>query len=89
MRFHEMPTSQGFAMPSVTARSARLEARISPVQKALFQQAANLSGRSLSELVVQSTQEAATRIVREYTTIRLTQEEQIAFASALLTAPPL
>jgi len=70
-------------------RNARLEARISPVQKALFQRAATLTGRTLSDLVVDSTQEAATRIVQEHDTIRLTQEEQIAFVTALLNPPPV
>jgi len=47
-------------------RNTRLEARVSPVQKALFQRAAALTGRTLSDLVVYSTQEAASRIVREH-----------------------
>lgn len=34
------------------ARTARLEARITPSQKALLERAAALSGRSLSEFVV-------------------------------------
>lgn len=39
---------------STKARGARLEARISNEQKALFQQAATLSTRTLSEFVVAS-----------------------------------
>ncbi|RZA04586.1 MAG: DUF1778 domain-containing protein, partial [Proteobacteria bacterium] len=38
-------------------RGARLEARISHTQKALFQRAADLSGRTLSEFVVATVQE--------------------------------
>jgi uncharacterized protein (DUF1778 family) len=37
-----------------------------------------------SELVIENTQEAATRIVQEHEVIRLSREEQIAFVSALL-----
>lgn len=66
-------------------RNARLEARVSSDQKDFFQRAATLTGRTLSELVIDSTQEAADRIVREHEVIRLSREEQIAFVSALLT----
>ena len=70
-------------------RSARLEARISHEQKTLFQQAALLSTRTLSEFVVASAQEAAQRIVDEHENVRLTREEQLRFVKALLkpTAP--
>ena len=69
------------------ARGSRLEARISHEQKALFQQAAMLSTRTLSEFVVASAQEAATRIIEEHETIRLTREDQIRFVQALLNPP--
>jgi uncharacterized protein (DUF1778 family) len=70
---------------SEKSRNARLETRISSDQKDLFQRAASLTGRTLSELVIDSTQEAATKIVREHEVIRLSREEQVAFVSALLT----
>lgn len=38
----------------------------------------------MSELVIDSTQAAAAKIVREHEVIRLSREEQIAFVSALL-----
>ena len=69
-------------------RSARLEARVSGAQKDLFQRAAALTGRTLSELVVESTQEAATRIVQAHELIQLTRSEQEAFVSVLLDPPP-
>ncbi|MDE2604490.1 MAG: DUF1778 domain-containing protein [Burkholderiales bacterium] len=65
-------------------RNARLEARVSSDQKDFFQRAATLTGRTLSELVIDSTQEAAARIVQEHEVIRLSREEQVAFVSALL-----
>ena len=68
-------------------RAARLEARLSVEQKAVLQQAATLSGRTLSEFVVASAQEAAARILREHETIRLSRAEQIAFVTALLDPP--
>ena len=69
------------------ARGARLEARISVAQKTVLQQAAALSGRTLSEFVVASAQEAASRVIQEHETIRLSRTEQIAFVSALLNPP--
>lgn len=68
-------------------RGARLEARISVEQKTLFQQAAALSARTLSDFVVASAHEAATRIIQTHEAIALTRDEQIRFVSALL-APP-
>ena len=45
-------------------RIARLEACVPSDQKDFFQRAATLTGRALSELVIDSTQEAAAKIVR-------------------------
>jgi uncharacterized protein (DUF1778 family) len=73
--------------PTDPSRSARLEARISIEQKAVLQQAAALSGRTLSEFIVASAQEAASRVIKEHETIRLSRAEQIAFVSALLSPP--
>lgn len=70
-----------------TDRGARLEARLSVTQKTLFQRAAALSGRTLSEFVVASAQEAATKVIQDAETIRLTQAEQTAFVQGLLASP--
>jgi uncharacterized protein (DUF1778 family) len=74
---------------SAEPRTERLEARISGEKKAVLQYAAELTGRTLSEFVVESAQAAATRVIVEHENIRLSQREQIAFVSALLnpTAP--
>jgi uncharacterized protein (DUF1778 family) len=69
------------------SRGSRLEARISNEQKALFQQAAMLSTRTLSEFVVASAQEAAIRIIEAHETIRLEREDQIRFVQTLLNPP--
>lgn len=66
------------------ARQDRLEARISKEQKALLLQAASLTGRSLTDFVVQSAQEAAMRTIQENEIIRLNASESRAFAEALL-----
>jgi uncharacterized protein (DUF1778 family) len=65
-------------------RNARLEARVPSEQKDFFQRAAALTGRTLSEFVIDTAQEAAAKIVREHEIIRLSREEQIAFVSAVL-----
>lgn len=71
--------------PQDKSRNARLEARVPSDQKDFFQRAASLTGRTLSELVIDSTQEAAMKIVQEHEVIRLSRDEQVAFVSALLT----
>ena len=69
------------------ARTARLEARITPGQKALLERAAALSGRSLSEFVVSSAQETAARMVREQEVMTLGARDRKAFVAALLKPP--
>src|SRR5579871_1427764 len=65
-------------------RDGRLEARISRDQKALFQRAAELQGRTLTDFVIASVHDAAVRVIEETQTIRLSAEESRAFAEALL-----
>jgi uncharacterized protein (DUF1778 family) len=77
------------AEPTVidNSRGARLEARISPAQKSVLQRAAALSGRTLSEFVVASAQEAAAKVIQAHEVIRISRAEQTAFVKSLL-APP-
>ena len=70
-----------------TTRDARLEVRVSVAQKRLLQHAAVLSGRTLSEFVVTSGQDAARRVIAEHESIRLSREEQLPFVQALLQPP--
>lgn len=70
-----------------TTRDARLEVRVSAAQKSLLEHAAALSGRTLSEFVVTSAQDAARRVIAEHESIWLLREEQLAFAQALLQPP--
>jgi uncharacterized protein (DUF1778 family) len=80
----ERPKSASATPSARAARGARLEARVSPVQKNLFQRAADLSGRTLSEFVVASAQDAAERLIQDQNVIRLTPAEQTAFVKGLL-----
>ncbi len=50
----------------------------------MLQHVAALSGRTLSEFVVASPEEADAKLIRERETISLTRKEQIAFVTALL-----
>jgi len=69
------------------SRSQRLEARLSEEQKELFVRAAELQGRSLTDFVIASAQEAAIQTVRTHDALRLSERDRQAFVSALL-APP-
>ncbi|MBU6464392.1 MAG: DUF1778 domain-containing protein [Bradyrhizobium sp.] len=66
------------------ARDERLEARVSRDQKALFQRAADLQGRTLTDFVIASVHDAAVRVIEETQTIRLSATDSRAFAEALL-----
>jgi uncharacterized protein (DUF1778 family) len=77
------------AMARATNKPARLAARLTPQQKALFEQAASLQGMSLTEFVVQSVQEAAEAVLRSHTVIELSARDSHALAEALLNPRPL
>jgi len=65
-------------------RDERLEVRVSRDQKALFQRAAELQGRTLTDFVIASAHDAAVRVIEETRTIRLNAAESRAFTEALL-----
>ena len=66
---------------------ARLEARITPETKALFQKAANLEGRTLTDFVVASVQAEANRVIQKHQILKLSVEDSEAFVDALLNPP--
>src|SRR5713226_9117460 len=68
----------------IPAKRARLEARITDKQKALFQHAADLTGRSLTEFIISSAQEVASRTVREHEVLTLSGRDRQVFVDALL-----
>jgi uncharacterized protein (DUF1778 family) len=68
----------------IATRTARLEARLTGEQKALLQHAADLTGRSLTEFVVSSAQEVASRTVREHEVLTLSGRDRQVFVNALL-----
>jgi len=76
-------------MPQEPTRTARIEARIAPDALAVVKRAAELQGRSVSDFVVAAAQEAAQRTIEDAQIIRLSVEDQRAFAEAILNPPPL
>lgn len=78
-------------MPSQTMKPKpafeRLEARISNDKKSFLKHAATLMGRSLTDFVIDSAYEAATRVIKEHEQIRLSIEDRKTFINALLNSP--
>ena len=65
------------------------EARITEDQKALIQRAAELEGRSVTDYVVSSVQDAARRTVEAHEVMMLSAAQSRAFVDALLDPPPV
>lgn len=74
-------------MSSGSTRTARLEARIAPDALAVVKRAAELQGRSVSDFVVAAAQDAARKTIEETQIIRLSVEDQRAFAAAIFDPP--
>jgi uncharacterized protein (DUF1778 family) len=66
-------------------RAERLEARITVSQKALIEHAAALQGRSVTDFVLSSVQEAAAKAIDEHQRLTLSVRDGRAFVQALAT----
>ena len=75
------------AVPTNARLQARLEARISTDLHAMLKRAADMQGRTMTDFVVASVQQAAQQAIENAEVIRLSLADQTAFANALL-APP-
>ena len=73
-------------MTTATA-TARLEARISTDLHAMLKRAAELQGRTMTDFVVATVQDAAQRAIEQAEVIRLSLVDQECFAQALLSPP--
>ena len=73
-------------MPVVerASKGERVEARVTLETKALMARAANLQGRTVTDFMVQSSVEAAQRVIREHEYLDFSQRDRIAFAEAML-----
>jgi uncharacterized protein (DUF1778 family) len=69
-------------------RTSRIEARIAPDALKIVKRAAEIQGRSVGDFVVAAAQQVATRTIEDAQIIRLSVEDQRAFAEAVLNPPP-
>ncbi|MFZ5617847.1 MAG: DUF1778 domain-containing protein [Pseudomonadota bacterium] len=69
------------------SRAERLEARVSADQKALFQRAADLSGRNLTDFIVTALQSAAAEEIERHAILKLAADDSAAFVDAVLNPP--
>jgi uncharacterized protein (DUF1778 family) len=74
-------------LTSASNRTARIEARITPDALAVVRRAAEIQGRSISDFVVAAAQDAAERAIEQTQIIRLSVEDQLAFADAIINPP--
>jgi len=72
---------------STAISTARLEARISTELHSMLKRAAELQGRTMTDFVVATVQEAAQRAIEQAEVIRLSLADQECFAEALLSPP--
>jgi len=70
-------------------RAERLETRVTAQQKALIEHAAALQGRSVTDFVLASVQEAARRTVEDHHWLELSVRDGQAFVAALLAPQPV
>jgi uncharacterized protein (DUF1778 family) len=70
------------------ADGIRIELRISRKQRPLFERAAALQGKSLTDFLVSSAQQAALHTIEETERIRLDAQHSAVFAEALLRPRP-
>ncbi len=77
--------------PSKPARSRgeRLEARVTAEQKTLIERAAALQGRTVTDFVLTSVQEAARRAIEDHRQLELSLRDSEAFVDALLNPKPV
>jgi uncharacterized protein (DUF1778 family) len=68
-------------------RSDRIEARVTPEQKKLFERAAALEGRTLTDFLLSSAQAAAIDTISRHELMKLTPDDQEVFVTALLNPP--
>jgi uncharacterized protein (DUF1778 family) len=69
------------------SKSERLEASITREQKELFQQAADIQGRTLTDFVISSVADAAKRVIQEHEMMVLSVRDREVFVEALLNPP--
>ena len=69
------------------AKLRRLEARITEEQKARFERAARLQGRTLTDFVIGTMEEAAAKVIQQHSVLTLSAQDSLGFAQAILESP--
>jgi uncharacterized protein (DUF1778 family) len=72
---------------SQRAKPERLEARITQEQKELFQRAADLEGRTVTDFVISAVQQAAIKTVQQHEVLHLSRRDSELLAEALVNPP--
>jgi uncharacterized protein (DUF1778 family) len=75
--------------PGGRTRTQRLEARVTVEQKTLIEHAAALQGRTVTNFVLTSVQDAARRAIEEHQQLELSVRDSEAFVDALLNPKPV
>lgn len=70
-------------------RAERLETRVTAEQKNLIERAAALQGRTITDFVLTSVQDAARRTIEEHQQLELSVRDSEAFVEALLNPRPI
>lgn len=70
-------------------RGERLETRVTADQKTLIERAAALQGRTLTDFVLTSVQDAARRAIEEHQRLDLSIRDSQAFVQALINPKPV
>ena len=76
-------------IPSGRARGERLEARVTSQMKAMIEQAASLEGRTVTDFLLMSVQEAARIVIENHARLDLTVRDRQAFVDAFLNPQPV
>ncbi len=79
-----MPAATTTAVRRASPKATRLVARLTSQQKDLFQRAADLEGRSLTDFAISALNEAAHRSLTNHQVLELSVRDSESFARALL-----
>jgi len=70
-----------------STKAERIEARITRAQKQMLQRAAEIDGRTLTDFILNSAQEAARQIIHQHEILLLRDKDREIFINALLKPP--
>ena len=71
----------------VPVKTERLEARVPIALKRVIQRAADLQGRSITDFVIASLEKTAREAVHQHEMMKLSGEDSLLFAKALINPP--